>query len=37
MKCRDDVKVHCSQRVWALVIEMDEAPIPYNSTIRESS
>ena len=37
MECQDDVEVHCSQRVWAPVIEMEEAPIPYNSTIRESS
>ena len=25
------------QRTWAPVLEMDEAPIPYDSTIRESS
>ena len=37
MKSRDDVEVCCPQRVWALMIEMDGAPILYDSTIRESS
>ena len=34
---RDDTEVHRQRCTWALVIEMDEAPIPYDSTIRESS
>ena len=37
MESQDDVKVYRSQRTWALVIEMDEVPIPYDSMIRESS
>ena len=37
MEIQDDVEVHCPQRIWALVIEIDGAPIPYDSTIRESS
>ena len=34
---RDDAEVHRQQRTWAPVIEKDGAPIPYDSTIRESS
>ena len=37
VKSRDDVETRCQQRTWAPVIEMDGAPIPYESTIRESS
>ena len=34
---RDDAEVRRQQRTWALVIEMDGASIPYDSTIKESS
>ena len=37
MESRDDVETRCQQRMWAPVIEMDGAPIPYESTIKESS
>ena len=37
MDSQDDAKVRRQQRTWAPVIEMDEAHIPYGSTIRESS
>ena len=37
MESRDDVEVRYQQRTWAPVIEMDGAPTPYDSTIRESS
>ena len=37
MDSRDDAKVRRQQRTWAPVIEMDEAPIPYDSTIWESN
>ena len=37
MESRDNVKVRHQQHTWALVIEMEGAPIPYDSTIRESS
>ena len=36
MESRDDVEVRRLQCAWAPVIEMDGAPIPYDSTIRES-
>ena len=34
---RDDFEVRRQQCTWVPVIEMDGAPIPYDSTIRESS
>ena len=37
VESRDDVEVRRLQRTWAPVIEMDGAPIPYDSMIRESS
>ena len=37
VESRDDVETRRQQRTWAPVVEMDEAPIPYESTIRESS
>ena len=37
MESRGDAEVRRQQRTWAPVIEMDGAPIPYDSTIRESS
>ena len=37
VESRDDVEVHRPQRTWAPVIKMDGGPIPYNSTIKESS
>ena len=37
MESRDDVEVRRPQRTWAPVIEMDGAPIPYDSTIKESN
>ena len=37
VESRDDVEVRYLQRMWAPVIEMDGAPIPYDSMIRESS
>ena len=37
VESRDNVKVRHQQHTWALVIEMEGAPIPYDSTIRESS
>ena len=37
VESRDDVEVRRPQRTWAPVIEMDGAPIPYDSMIRESS
>ena len=37
MDSRDDAEVRRQQRTWAPIIEMDGAPIPYDSTIRKSS
>ena len=37
VESRDNVEVRCPQRTWAPVIEMDGAPIPFDSTIRESN
>ena len=37
MESRDDVETRRQQRTWAPMIEMDRAPIPYESMIRESS
>ena len=37
VESRDDVETHRQQCTWAPVVEMDEAPIPYESTIWESS
>ena len=37
VESRDNVEVRRPQRTWAPMIEMDGAPIPYDSTIRESS
>ena len=37
MDSRDNAEVRRQQCTWAPVIKMDEAPIPYDSTIRESS
>ena len=37
VESQDDVEVHRPQRMWAPVIEMDGALIPYDSAIRESS
>ena len=37
MESRDDVEIRCQQRTWAPMIEMDGAPIPYDSTIKESN
>ena len=37
MESRDDVEVRRPQHMWAPMIEMDGAPIPYDSTIREST
>ena len=37
MESRDDVEVRRPQRTWAPVIEMDGAPIPYDSIIKESN
>ena len=37
VESRDDVEVRYPQHAWAPMIEMDGAPIPYNSMIRESS
>ena len=37
VESRDNVEVRCPQCTWAPMIEMDRAPIPYDSTIKESS
>ena len=37
MESRDDLEMRRPQRTWAPMIEMDGAPIPYDSTIKESS
>ena len=37
VESRDDIEIRYQQRTWTPMIEMDGAPIPYNSTIRESS
>ena len=37
MDSRDDAEVRRQQRTWAPILEMDEAPIPYDSLIKESS
>ena len=37
VESRDDVKTHRQQRIWAPIMEMDGAPIPYESTIKESN
>ena len=37
MESRDDLEIRRRQRTWAPMIEMDGAPIPYDSKIKESS
>ena len=37
VESQDDVEVRRPQRTWAPMIEMDGAPIPYDSMIRESN
>ena len=37
MESRDDLEIRRPQCTWAPMIEMDGAPIPYDSTIKESS
>ena len=37
VESRDNVETRRQQRMWAPMIEMDGAPIPYESMIRESS